>query len=166
MPSPYNYYFNQGSQTYNFITKNFVEYKIAFIVDETFSVVSGIEINNIYQMVIEKVSEKIEKFDSLVSLTIKNIIKAFFENSENAMIYICNNSDKKAVSRFNTFERWYWSSEMTNYISKVDNIIKCDLPNNQVQIIYTSLLFHKNNSNKETILEVYNTIEEILNSDK
>lgn len=166
MPSPYSFYFDEGSKTYNFTTKNSVEYKIAFIVDETFSAVSGLQINNIYQMIIDKVSDEIEKFDSLVSLTIKNIVKTFFENSENAMIYICNDSDKKAISRFNTFERWYWNSQMTNYISKVDNIIKCDLPDNQIQIIYTSLLFHKDNSNKETIIEIYNTIEEILNSDK
>jgi hypothetical protein len=166
LPSPYNYYFDKGSKTYNFTTKNSTEYKIAFIVDETFSAISGLEINNIYQIIIEKVSDEIEKFDGLVAETIKNIIKVFFENSENAMIYICNDFDKKAISRFNAFERWYWNSDMTNYISKIDNVIKCNLPDNQIQIIYTSLLFHKDNTNKETIIEIYNTIEEILNNDK
>ncbi len=165
MPNPYNYNFEEGSNIYKFITKNSIEYRIAFIVDETFSAVSGIAIENVYQMIIEKVTDNIEGFDSSVSLTIKNIVKRFFDNSENSMIYICDDSDKKAISRFNTFERWYWSSEMTDYITKVDNIIKCNSANEDYTL-YTSLLYHKNNSNRETILEVYSTIEEILNSEK
>jgi hypothetical protein len=165
LPNPYKYHFELASNTYKFTTKNSVEYRIAFVIDETFSAISGIEINNIYQIIIEKVTDGAEKFDSLVSLTIKNIVREFFENSENSMIYICDDSDKKATTRFNTFERWYWSSEMTEYIAKVDNIIKCN-SENQDFILYTSLLFHKNNTNKKMILEVYNAIEEALNNDK
>jgi Family of unknown function (DUF6169) len=81
------------------------------------------------------------------------------------MIFFCDDSDKKAISRFNTFERWYWSSEMTNYISKVDTIIKYSTADLDY-ILYISLLYHKNNSNIDTLLEVYQTIEDILNSEK
>jgi Family of unknown function (DUF6169) len=165
LPNPYNFSYEEGSKTYNFTTKNAIDYRVAFVVDETFSAVSGLEIPNVYQMVIEKVTDSIEQFDSSVSATIKNIVKGFFENSENAMIFFCDDSDKKAISRFNTFERWYWSSEMTNYISKVDNIIKCSTDYLDY-ILYTSLLYHKNNSNIDTLLEVYQTIEDILNSGK
>lgn len=166
MANPYNYSFSEFSNTYNFITKNDIEYKIAFIVDETFSAVSGLEVPNVYQMIIEKVNNDVsERFDSSVASTIKNIIALFFENSENSMIYICDNSDERAKTRFNTFERWYWNSSMTDSIAKVDNVINCD-SNGKVQTLYTSLLFHKNNSNKETILEIYHTIEKILNEDK
>ncbi len=35
--------------------------------------------------------------------------------------------------------------------------------NNKDYTIYSSLLYHQDNSNKETILEVYKTIQEVLN---
>ena len=165
MPNPYKYQFELASNIYKFTTKNSVEYRIAFVIDETFSAISGIEINNIYQIIIERVTDGAERFDSLVSLTIKNIVQEFFQNSENSMIYICDDSDNKGITRFNTFERWYWSSQMSEYIVKVDNIIKCN-SENQIFTLYTSLLFHKNNINKKTILEVYNAIEEILNNNQ
>jgi len=165
LPNPYKYTFDEDSKAYKFFTKNSIEYKIAFVVDETFSAISGIEINNIYQIIIEKVTDKVELFDSSVSLTLKNIIQQFFMNYENSLIYICDDTDNKALSRFNTFERWYLSSNMKSYISKVDNIITCTSESGSF-ILYTSLLFHNNNSNKETILEIYKKIEEALNSEK
>jgi len=165
LPNPYNYSFNEDTSTYNFATKNNIEYKVAFVVDETFSAVSGIVIHNVYQMIIEKVTDTLEKFDSSVAATIKSIVEAFFSNSENAMIYICDDSDQKAKTRFNIFERWYWSSSMTDCITKIDNIISC-YSNGEIHKLYTSLLFHIDNNNKETILEIYHTIEQILNEDK
>lgn len=65
---PYNYFLNENPQFYYFITKNKIEYRVAFIVDETFSAVSGLDINNIFQIIIEKVSDKIEKLDIQVSI--------------------------------------------------------------------------------------------------
>ena len=103
MPIPYNYYFNEDSQFFYFSTKNVIEYRIAFIQDETFSAVSGFEINNIFQIVIEKVNDEIERFNTKVSSTIQAIITAFFINSQNAMIYVCDDKDKKGIKRFNTF---------------------------------------------------------------
>ncbi|MEZ0129709.1 hypothetical protein AB9T88_08075, partial [Flavobacterium sp. LBUM151] len=61
---PYNYYLKENSQFYYFITKNAIEYRVAFIRDETFSAVSGLEIENIFQIIIEKVSDKLEKLDT------------------------------------------------------------------------------------------------------
>ena len=78
MLSPYNYVFDNITITYNFTTKNDIIYRIAFIVDETFSAISGKEIPNVYQLIIEKASDDIEPFDSNVSKTIENIIERFF----------------------------------------------------------------------------------------
>lgn len=161
MPTPYNYYFNENSQFYYFTTKNNIEYRVAFIIDETFSAVSGLEINNIFQIVIEKVTDGLERLDVQVSATIQTIIAAFFINSQNSMIYVCDDRDKKGIKRFNVFNRWYEKSGLYD-IKKKDNVIHC-YSNNEILIIHSSLLYHKNNKNKETIIEVYNTIQEILN---
>ncbi|MDW8852649.1 DUF6169 family protein [Flavobacterium sp. MMLR14_040] len=162
MSIPYNYYLKDNSQFYYFITKNTIEYRVAFIRDETFSAVSGLEIDNIFQIIIEKVSNKLEKLDTRVFATIQEIVRLFFINSQNSMIYICDDKDNKGTKRFNVFNRWYQKSDLTEIIMKKDNIITCN-SNNQDLTIYSSLLYHQNNKNKKTIVEVYNTIQEILN---
>jgi hypothetical protein len=160
LPNPYNYKFDEDSQSYHFTTKNTIEYRVAFIIDETFSAVSGFEINNIFQIVVEKVSDELESLDMRVSATIQSIIIAFFMHSQNSMIYVCDDKDKKGIKRFNMFNRWYEKSTNIDIV-KIDNIINCD-SNDQNLIIYSSLLYHQDNQNKKTILEVYNTIQEIL----
>lgn len=86
MPNQYNYTFNEATSTYNFITKNNIEYKIVFIVDETLDIASEVHIENIYQIIIEKITDKIEPLDISVSKTIENIITTFFANVQNSLI--------------------------------------------------------------------------------
>lgn len=161
MPNQYNYTFNQATSTYNFTTKNDIEYKIVFIIDETLDVASEVHIENIYQIIIEKITAKIEPFDVLVSKTIENIITIFFANVQNSLIYVCSENDEKAETRFNVFNRWYINSTLES-ITKVDNIINCESEGN-IYTIYTSLLYHSENPNVDNILEAYHKIENILN---
>ncbi|MFZ0597639.1 MAG: DUF6169 family protein [Flavobacterium sp.] len=139
-----------------------MEYRVAFIIDETFSAISGLDINNIFQIVIEKVTDELEKLDIQVSATVQSIILKFFKNSQNSMIYVCDDKDNKGIKRFNVFNRWYEKSGFVNEIKKKDNIIHCFSDDQNINI-YSSLLYHHHNKNKETILEVYDTIQEILN---
>ncbi|WP_134141125.1 hypothetical protein [Flavobacterium sp. S87F.05.LMB.W.Kidney.N] len=52
-------------------------------------------------------------------------------------------------------------SGIESTILKKDNVINCK-SNNQNTIIYSSLLYHKENRNQKTIIEIYNTMQEIL----
>ncbi len=63
MQSHYNYVFDEITNTYNFATKNEILYRIAFIIDETFSTISGEEISNVFQLIVEKSSDGIEPYD-------------------------------------------------------------------------------------------------------
>jgi len=89
LPNPYNYSFDDETGTYQFTTKNDIIYRVAFLEDSTLTTVSstGMEFNNVYQVVVEKVSEQLEPLDSQVFLTIDTIISDFFSNIENALIY-------------------------------------------------------------------------------
>ena len=60
MQNHYNCVFDEISKTYNFATKNGILYRLAFIVDQTFSAISGEEITNVFQLVIEKANENIK----------------------------------------------------------------------------------------------------------
>lgn len=163
MQSHYNYVFDNITNTYNFTTKNNILYRVAFIVDETFSTISGKEINNIYQLVVDKANEETEPFDQKVFRTVEHIIDAFFKNIENCLVYVCSEESDKAALRHQVFDRWYKKSSYKNFVVKIDNIIKIDISKGETYLLYTSFLFHRNNDNYKMLVEIYNQIEKTLN---
>lgn len=164
MQSHYNYVFDNITNTYNFTTKNSILYRVAFIVDETFSAISGEEIANIFQLIVEKANEETEPFDAKVSKTIENIIDRFFQRIENSLVYVCSDEDEKAKLRYDVFDRWYKKSEFKENVVKIDNIFNINISKTEIHKLYTSFMFHKNNSNYDKLIEIYSKIEETLNS--
>lgn len=166
MRNHYNYVFDNITNTYNFATKNNILYRVAFVVDETFSTISGEEIPNVYQLIVEKASEELEPFDAKVSKTIEDIVERFFQKIENSLIYICSEENGKNVKRHEVFDRWYKKTKYKEFIVKLDNIITVELDNQRYQKIFTSFLFHKQNSNYEKLVQIYHQIEDVLNEEK
>lgn len=163
MQNHYNYVFDEITRTYNFTTNNNVLYRVAFIRDETFSTISGKDFSNIFQIIVEKANDVVEPFDPKVSKTIENIIEKFFEKIENALVYVCDDYDKKAILRFEIFNRWYKNSKLKRSVMKIDKIIQFQDEGLLVDKIYTSFMFHKDNSEYEKLIEIYNKIEDALN---
>ena len=139
---------------------------MAFVVDETFSSISGEEIPNIYQLVVEKANDETEPLDNRVSATVENIIERFFNDERNALIYICSDTDNKANLRNKVFNRWYQKSKLKDAILKIEKVIPINSPGFPEQQIYTSFLFHKQNPNYKKLKEIYNKIDDVLNNDK
>jgi hypothetical protein len=166
LQSHYNYVFDEITNTYNFATKNEILYRVAFIVDETFSTISGKEIPNVFQLIVEKSTDGIERFDPKVSKTIEHLIERFFQKTENSLIYICSDDNEKAEKRHQIFNRWYKKSKYKEAIIKIDNIISVSIGKNEKQKLFTSFMFHKQNSNFEILLELYSQIEKVLNEEK
>lgn len=164
--SRYNYVFDSTTNTYNFTTKNNICYRVSFVVDQTFSTLSGQEISGVYQLVVEKVTEELEPLDSKVSKTIESIVAKFFQNIHNSLIYVCSEEGEKAEARYKVFSRWYNTSVYRETIMKIDNIIKVEIGEDAPCILYTSFMFYKQNRDFEKLLEIYNTIEAVLNSEK
>lgn len=167
MLKQYNYTFNSDSGYYSFFTKRQIEYRVAFYEDFTLESCIGKDkaLGNVYQITIDKIGTEPALYDKMVSETIKNIVIAFFESVQNALIYICDDNDKKAFQRFSAFDRWYNNSSMTDQITKLNNVIKFDSDNETIKL-YTSLMFHKNNSNIENIQIAFNNIRYALNGEK
>jgi hypothetical protein len=166
LQSHYNYVFDDISNTYNFTTINSILYRVAFIVDETFSTISGEEIPNIFQLVIEKATEGLESYDAKVAKTIEDIVERFFHKVENSLIYVCSDDNLKAKQRHKIFDRWYKNSKYKDIVMKIDNIITVVIDKQNVQKLYTSFMFHTGNPAYEKLIRVYNQIEETLNRDK
>lgn len=141
-------------------------YRVAFVVDETFSAISNEEIPNVFQLIIDKASDELEPYDAKVSRTIEDIVERFFHNVLNSMIYVCSDEDDKAKTRFKVFDRWYKNSEYKSFIVKIDNIIQFKISETETQKMYTSFMFHQNNPTHQKLVEIYNQIEKTLNEDK
>jgi len=162
----YKSVFDEITNTYNFITKNNILYRIAFIIDETFSTISGEEISNIFQLIVEKVGEEIEPYDAKVSKTIEDIIDRFFQKIDNSLIYICSTENDKAKKRHEIFNRWYKKSKYHEVIIKIDKIIHVSINKSESQNLFTSFIFHKQNLNAEKLIKIYDQIEKTLNEEK
>jgi len=162
----YSYTFDIRSETYSFTTKNKIIYKVAFLVDESFTAISGEEIPNVFQLIVEKTTDEIEPFDASVSKTIEHIVEKFFHKTENSLIYICSEANDKAKLRHEIFNRWYQNSRYKTFIVKLDNVISITINTTETQKLYTSFLFHKQNSNFKRLIEIYTQIEETLNEEK
>ena len=166
MRTHYNYAFDNITNTYNFTTKKNILYRVAFVVDETFSAISNEDIPNIFQLIIDKASDELEPYDAKVAKTIEDILERFFHNVCNSMIYICSDEDDKAKTRFKVFDRWYKKSEYKSFIVKIDNIIQFKTSETETQKMYTSFMFHQNNPTRQKLAEIYNQIEKTLNEEK
>lgn len=164
MATHYNYIFDYNTNTYSFTTKNSIQYRIAFIVDHTFSYIAKEDIPNVFQIIIEKVDEKSEPFDEKVSQTVLHIIDQFFKKVQNSLVYVCSNSDERAFLRYTIFERWFKKSPYNNKVVKIDNIFQFNLEDDKTQKLYTSFLFHKENLHFEKLIRIYLQIEDALNS--
>lgn len=171
MSEPYNYIFvsvQDSAGYYTFTTKADTEYRIAFHPDETLSscVKEGTPLGNIYQISVYIASGN-GNYDSGTSKTITSIIEAFFANDQDALLYVCDDTDNKGSKRFRHFDMWYNDSSMTDYITKLDNIIPFSSDDEEPLItIHTSLLYHNNNTNKANIHYAYYNIKKVVNGEK
>lgn len=84
----------------------------------------------------------------------------------NSLIYVCHDEDDKALLRHKVFDRWYKKSEHRESIMKIDNIIQFNVGEISASKIYTSFIFHKSNPDYNKLIEIYRSIEKILNQEK
>ncbi len=162
----YNYVFDHTTHSYRFTTKNNILYQVVFAVDETFSSVSGHPVSDVYQLVVEKITDKPEPFDLRVSRTIECILVEFFGNVNNSLIYVCSDAGKKAFARHKVFSRWYSGSPYHDIIVKIDNVIRFEDEKGAICTLYTSFMFHRLNPDFEKLTSIYHHIEIALNEEK
>jgi hypothetical protein len=166
LPNLYNYAYDNISKTYNFTTKFGIIYRIAFIEDDTFSSISGGTIQNIFQLVIDKATDEKEPLDNLVSATVTEIVYKFFSGKKNSLIFFCSDDDGKGLLRFKVFDRWYKNSKYNTIVIKKDNVISIQSDKSAIVTLHTSFLYHKENQDKELLMAIYESIEQVLNQDK
>lgn len=154
--SPYKVYFDDLTFEYYFTTKHDVEYRLAF--SEFNTIFTGTKgegiINSVYNMLIDNVTEKKSPEDPNIKETVTEIVKNFFENKENCIIYTCDDSDQKEILRFRKFNSWFNLSDFKDQLIKhKDEFIGSG------KVHYTSFIYHKENTQSYIIDESYKEIQ-------
>lgn len=85
-----------------FITDSGVVYMVGFIAE------TNMDIPNAYQLFITpKGRTKNVGTDAKIGKTIAEIVKSFFRNNDNILVYICDTSDKMQAARNRKFKMWF-----------------------------------------------------------
>lgn len=81
-----------NSKSFAFKTKNNISYNVFFNPYYQLTLIAGEEIQNVYQLSLEKLEGGIEPFDKKVSKTVEFVIyNDFFSNSQNILLYVSSN---------------------------------------------------------------------------
>lgn len=85
-----------------FITDSGVVYMVGFIAE------TNMDIPNAYQLFITpKGRIKHVGTDSKIGQTVAEIVKSFFRNNDNVLVYICDTSDRMQAARNRKFKMWF-----------------------------------------------------------
>lgn len=87
--------------------------------------------------------------DDCVGITIAQVIRLFFEQIENVIIYVCDSLDNRQVARKRKFDRWFWQYNDGNII-KEDELTFIE----GIEM-HNTLLVHKNCKNFDKILAAF-----------
>lgn len=87
--------------------------------------------------------------DKRIAATVTNIIKAFLYEKENAVVYICDNSDDREKARFHKFTNWF-KVYNDGSIVQLKGVIRAGNTN-----ILNALLIHKDNPLLNDFIEAY-----------
>lgn len=158
LPCLYKVLRDTETYIFSFTTKNYIEYKVAFI--DNVSLFEGTStesfISKVYSLSIEKESKAIEPLDVNTQETINCIIVEFFKDKENSLMYTCDTSDSKERLRVKKFDKWYEESPLKNKIIRLN----AKLGNDPVN--YTSFLYHIENPFRQELEIGYYEIIEAL----
>jgi ketosteroid isomerase-like protein len=94
--------------------------------------------------------------DKRIAATVTNILKAFLHEKENAVVYICDNSDNREKARFHKFYHWFKQFN-DGSIVQLRGIIRAGNTN-----ILNALLIHKDNPQLNDFIEAYEIITGIF----
>ena len=62
---------------------------------------------NVYTFNLEQEENKPHPVDLRIASTVFSILKRFFENKENGVLYICDTSDGRGLNRKHLFDKWF-----------------------------------------------------------
>ena len=136
---------DEADLTYSFVTKHGITYH-AYFLDCSFYHPA---LTDVYTFNIEPEENVPHPIDRRIALTIRHILRQFFNNNENAMIMVCDSLDGKELKRARLFSRWFMQYNDGN-IQKYDASSATEY-----YMLYVSLYIHRNNPNIRQIVNAF-----------
>ena len=93
-----------------------------------------------------------KSLDKRIAATVTTIVKAFLHEKENAVVYICDNSDNREKARFHKFTNWF-KIYNDGSIVQLKGVVRAGNTN-----ILNALLIHKDNPLLNDFIEAYEII--------
>ena len=140
---PYSVKLSENAVSYEFLTENNIQYKIAF--DD----ISDMGIEGMYSFSLVKISNE-TKADGRVKYTIIDIFKNFFRCNKHSVFYLCDIADKKEKARHRLFNLWFLSDDFHYKLIKINEKITVN-----EQSYYMSIIYGKDNPNEDSIKQFY-----------
>jgi hypothetical protein len=153
--SPYPLSIND-ELSFEFITNSGVNYKIYFLdfsnmFEDYPNITCSVFMFNIDVIGGNPVNTPI---DQRIGDTIAHIMKLFFTNLDNVVIYVCDSVDERQLARKRKFDRWF-------YLYNDGSLLKEDgLAVVAGSEIYNSLLMHKQNKQLTEIILAFSDLNE------
>lgn len=94
--------------------------------------------------------------DKRIAATVTNILKAFLNQKENAVVYICDNSDNREKVRFHKFYHWF-KQYNDGSIIQLRGVIRAGNTD-----ILNAMLVHRDNPQLNDFIEAFEIITGIF----
>jgi hypothetical protein len=112
--------------------------------------------NKVYGFNVERLSKpNIESNDLRIGLIIVNVIRHFLTERNNAVIYVCDNTDSREVIRKRKFDACFTQYDDGSIIKIDGHIVYEDLN------IYNAILIHKENVKKNKFIYAFAELNEV-----
>jgi hypothetical protein len=154
---PYNYLLLKPDY-YTFTTGSGTEYNCYFYtVEEIFSDYPSLA-QRVYafNLVLKNNLSFQKGLDKRIAATVTEILKIFLHQKENAVVYICDNSDNREKARFHKFYHWF-KQYNDGSIVQLRGVIRAGNTD-----ILNALLIHKDNPQLNGFIEAFEIITGIF----
>jgi hypothetical protein len=154
--SPYE--LRETDKGYEFTTDSGVDYEVYFFKSNYFSLVPEITVPILELQLGPIGSLPIGRslLDSRIGDTVVSLVQGTLRDGENAIIYICDNTDSREEKRMKKFNRWYDRFNEGDIIMVAGEIDAGDYT------VFSSLLIHNQNSQLAIVISAF---EELNNPD-
>lgn len=144
---PYKYFLSEDG-FYHFTTESGIDY-FAYFIDMSCYGTAGL-----YTFSFERTNEETVKRrpGKYVLDTVCEILRDFFEKRQNAVLFVCDSTDGRAEGRRRLFARKFQDVNDGSY-EKLDRFGKTAFYS-----LYSSLIFRKDNPQKEEMIESFERI--------
>lgn len=152
--SPYKF-IEVDDDTLCLFTDNSSEYLISFIKDESLG------LDNMYQFCItQKTKGDVEIGpDKKIALSIVALLKSFFADQNNILLFVCDNSDKHEAARNRKFTSWF-----NKYADHSLMEMKSESIDGDGCAFYVSIIYCKTIEDAKNISDVFHSAFETLRS--